>query len=415
MTRRVRIGAVALSGVLAGLGCRDSTSPALTLTLSAAGRAVSFREDSLQATTDSVGVGITGANAGTTGWVATHGGGSWLTLTSASGIGNGTVRWTRDTTGLIGGTYVDTITVTLQVPGGGSAQLVDSLIIREVPAQYISVRRAWRPGERDSAAQYIVRTRAWGEYSDIAPLALAAWDSATDVIQNPAWHPTAARAPGVHPAAQFASGWGSAGIDIRIVFDSLPDVAGVQKDSLDWVMTFWWNPADSTWKGYVVRATTAATFSYQTLNTTAFDAAGGKSGQGGGEARLASGTYWEAILGQYRITSNSNYGALQTITSGPFLGGNVQFGLMGGRLNSVTMLRITGTDLPLTQTINYNFGATPIGSQRMFCYFAPVTPPGGYTQCTGAAFARLVALARAGRAMEAFSGPVPGRGSRRSR
>lgn len=408
MRHRTWIGAVALAGTLPAWGCRDSTSLPLTLTLSESRRAVSFREDSLQATTDSVTVAITGANAGTTGWVATHGGGSWLTLTSASGTGSGVVRWARDTTGLIGGTYVDTITVTLQTPGGAAARLVDSLIIREVPAQYISVRRAWRPGERDSAAQYIVRTRAWGEYSDLAPLAFAAWDSTTDIIQNPAWQPVAPRASGVQPAAQFASGWGSVGIDIRIVFDSIPGLP-VQKDSLDWVMTFWWNPADSTWKGYVARATTAATFGYQTLNTTAFDASGGKSGQGGGEARLASSTYWEANGGQYRITSNSNYGSRQTITSGPFLGGNVQFGLMGGRLNNVTMPRITGTDLPTTQTINYNFGSTPIGSQRMFCYFTPVTPPSGYTQCTGVAFARLVALARAGRAMEALSGPVPGR------
>jgi hypothetical protein len=203
-------------------------------------------------------------------------------------------------------------------------------------------------------------------------------------------------------------------LDIRIVFDSVPG-GTVQKDSLDWLSTFWWNPADSTWKGLVTKATTAATFAYVTMNTTAFDAAGGRSGQGGGEARLASGTYWEANGGQYRITSNSGYGSRTTITSGPYTGGNVQFGNAAGRLNSVTMPRITGSDAPTTATVNYNFGATPINAQRIFCYFTPVTPPAGYTSCTGSAFARIVALARAGRAMEAFSGPVLGRSSRRSR
>lgn len=274
----------------------------------------------------------------------------------------------------------------------------------EEPAQYIAVRRAWRPGERDSVASYVVRTGAWGQYSELAPAAVLAWDSTSDVILNPEWQPAPAAAAGPQLAPQFQAGWGTAGVNVRIVFDSIPG-GTVQKDSLDWVITLWWNPADSTWKGYVVRATTAATFSYQTLNTAAFDASGGKSGQGGGETRLASGTYWEADGGRYRITQNGNYGALSTIASGPYQGGNIQYGLMNGRLRRITMPRITGADLPTSQTVDYNFGSAPIGSQRMFCYFAPVTPPPGYTQCTGQAFASIVAAARAGRTIETLSGP----------
>jgi len=266
----------------------------------------------------------------------------------------------------------------------------------EEPAQYISVRRAWRPGERDSVASYVVRTGAWGQYSDLAPTAVWAWDSTTDVILNPEWLPSAAAAAGLQLAPRFAAGWGSVGIDVRIVFDSIPGGA-IQRDSLDWVVTLWWNPADSTWKGYVLRATTSATFNNVTLNTASLDASGGKTGAGGGESRAASGTYWEANGGTYRITENGSYGGLSTITSGPFLGGNIQYGLMGGRLRKVTMPRITGTDAPATQTIDYNFRSAPIGSQRMFCYFAPVTPPPGYTQCTGQAFANIIAAARAGR------------------
>jgi hypothetical protein len=275
----------------------------------------------------------------------------------------------------------------------------------EEPAQYISVRRAWQPGERDSVAGYVVRTGAWGQYSNLAAAAVWAWDSTTDVILNPEWQPAAATVPGLQLAARFAAGWGSVGMDVRIVFDAQPDVVGIQKDSLDWVITLWWNPADSTWKGYVLRATTSATFNRVTLNTASLDASFGKTGAGGGESRSASGTYWEADGGTYRITENGSYGGLSTITSGPYQGGNIQYGLMGGRLRSVRMPRITGADLPTSQTIDYDFRSARIGSQRVFCYFAPLTPPSGYTQCTGEAFAGIIAAARAGRAMETLSGP----------
>jgi len=42
----------------------------------------------------------------------------------------------------------------------------------------------------------------------------------------------------------------------------------------------------------------------------------------------------------------------------------------------------------------------------MFCYFAPVTPPTGYTQCTGQAFANIIAAARAGWTRGTVSGPL---------
>ena len=274
----------------------------------------------------------------------------------------------------------------------------------EEPAQYISVGRAWRPGERDSVAGYVVRTGAWGQYSDLAATAVWAWDSTTDVILNPEWQPTAAPVPGLQLAARFAAGWGSAGIDVRIVFDSIPG-GTVQKDSLDWVITLWWNPADSTWKGYLLDATTDSTFVERNVDTAVLNASDGKDGAGGGESRSVSGTYWQADGGTYRINDNGSYGGLSTITSGPFLGGNIQYGLMGGRLRRVTMPRISGPDAPTSQTVDYDFRSARIGSQRMFCYFAPVTPPPGYTQCTGVAFASIIAAARAGRTIETLSGP----------
>lgn len=276
------------------------------------------------------------------------------------------------------------------------------------PTQYITVKRAWRPGERDSLLQFILATGAWGQYSDLASEAVPQWDSAVDVVVNPAWT-GAGLAPGLQRAPAFASGWGTAGIDLRIVFDATPGLP-VVKDSLDWLMLFWWNPADSTWKGYLVNATTNTSFSYVTVNTTNFNSSNGKTGSGGGEARLAAPTtYWEANGGQWRVTSTGSYGGLSTIGSGPFKGGNIQTGLMSGNTNTfspVTMPRVSGTQAPASQSISYTF--TNIYSQRMFCYFTPVPPPGGYTSCTGAAAAALVAAARAGRPMEMFTsgGPV---------
>jgi len=276
------------------------------------------------------------------------------------------------------------------------------------PAQYLAVRRAWRPGERDSTASWVLRTQAWGEYSDLAPLAYATWDSTVDIVLNPRWSGsvTAARDAAVPlPAPQapeFQSGWSGLGLDIQIAFDTVPG-GGVQRDSLDWISVRWWNPADSTWKGWIIRGTTANTFGYQTVNTTAFDASGEHTGVGAGEARLASGTYWEGNGGRYRITSNGNYGTYSTIPSGPFKGGNVASGLMGGQLNTVTMPRVLGTDAPATQTISWDFRTARLNSQRIRCYFAPITPPRGYTSCTGEVFARIVAAARAHRLTPAMA------------
>ena len=398
-----------LVAAAAATGCsKDTTSPGLALTLSATRRTVSFREDSLRLTTDSVAVGITGTGAGTAGWVATHGGGTWLTLTSAQGTGNGMLRWARDTTGLTDSVYVDTITVTLQVPGGAAVRLVDSLIVRGAPAQYISVRRAWLPGERDATAAYVLAARAWDDFSDLAPAAFATWDSTTDIILNPLWNPAGAAPWRTSPPARapmsplFAAGWSGLGMDILIAFDSVPG-GTIQRDSLNWITVRWWNPADSTWKGWIIRGTTATTFTYQTVNTTAFNATGDHTGVGAGEARLASGSYWEGNGGQYRITSNGSYGTRTTIPSGPYKGGNVQSGLMGGQLNAVTMPRVLGTDTPTTKTINWDFRAATLNSLRIYCYFTPLTPPTGYTSCTGSAFANIVAAARAHRLTAAMA------------
>ena len=402
---RAFVLALAAAAALAAGCSKDATAPGLAVTLSATRRSVSFREDSIRVTTDSVAVGVTGPGAATAGWVATHGGGTWLTLTTAGGTGSGVVRWRRDATVLMAGaTHVDTITVTVQGAGGATAFLVDSLTVRDAPAQYITVRRAWHAGERDSMAAYIARAGVMGEYSDAAAQAVLQEDSAVDIIVNPAWHaPAGMGAAGVERAPQIANGWSGRGLDLLVVFDSVPG-GTIQRDSLDWISLRWWNPADSTWQGWMINGTAASTFAYQTVNTTAFNATGEHSGVGGGEARLASLTYWEANGGTFRVTTNGSYGTFSQIASGPYKGGDLAVGLMGGRLTNITMPRVLGADAPATQTFSVDFETSTLSSWRIICYFPPIPPVSPYHACTGSAAARLVAAARAHRltaAMEA--------------
>jgi hypothetical protein len=404
MSRRLIIGTIALGAALASASCQDSTSPQASLTLSAASRAVSLSEDSLRVTADSVGVTLDVANPAATTWLATHGGGAWLTLNTTRGTGNGTLRWQRDAAVLpAAGTYVDTITVAVQGSAASVVRLVDTLVIREEPAQYIAVRRAWQPGERDSLRAYILRNNALDEFSEVAAQSLDQEDSTTDVVPNPAWRGAAALPAGVRLAPQFATGWGARGLDILVVFDSLPSTPSIERDSLDWIAVRWWNPADSTWKGWIINATTAGTFAtYVNVNTAAFNTSYAHTGVGAGELRLASGTYWEATSGRYRITSNGGYGAYSQLTGGPYLGGDYAVGTMLGRIRTVSMARQAGSDPPNPSIVDFNFGFTPITSWRIRCYFPPVPPVAPYHACTGQAAARLVAAARAGRVTPAL-------------
>jgi hypothetical protein len=437
MRYQPHIGALVVFGVMGSLACHDSTSSSTgSVTLSAVSRAVSLREDSLRLVTDSVAVSL-GAGNTSAAWTATHGGGTWLTLITASGTGSGVVRWRRDATVLRTGftyvdtAYVDTITVTLQGTGGASASLVDSVTVRDAPLQFIAVRRPWRPGERDSQAAYIVRTGALGDFSGVATQALAQEDATVDVILNPAWHGSAGSPPaGVQFAPQFAAGWGARGLDILVVFDSVPG-GTIQRDSLNWIAVRWWNPADSTWKGWMINATPLLTFpSGVAVSTAGFDAASGHSGVGGGEARYTSLTYWEANSGTYIIGSNSGYGTFSVLTGGPYKGGDYAVGTFKGKLTTIVMPRQPGgTDPPLTSTFSLDFSKSisAITAWRIVCYFPPITPVSPYHACTGQAAARLVAAARAGRVtpelLAGFSDPIlsaltPGtrrRGRRRRR
>jgi len=81
---------------------------------------------------DSAVVTTTGFGAEAATWSATTGGSSWLQLTTATGQGSGTLRWSRDPTGLSPGTYVETITVSL-AGAATPAAIRDTLRILAIP------------------------------------------------------------------------------------------------------------------------------------------------------------------------------------------------------------------------------------------------------------------------------------------
>ncbi|MEQ9400570.1 MAG: hypothetical protein RJQ04_15515 [Longimicrobiales bacterium] len=101
-----------------------------TLSVDPTSRTAQVGVGATAAVTDSATVNLTGTGATNTAWSATHGSAAWLTLTNASGTGSGTVRWTRDPTGLAAGTYMDTITVTAAGATGSPARIVDTFTIQ---------------------------------------------------------------------------------------------------------------------------------------------------------------------------------------------------------------------------------------------------------------------------------------------
>jgi glucose/arabinose dehydrogenase len=58
---------------------------------------------------------------------------SWLTLTTNAGTGSGTLRWTRDPSGLGDGLYIDTLVVSVAGAVGSPARVIDTLEITGAP------------------------------------------------------------------------------------------------------------------------------------------------------------------------------------------------------------------------------------------------------------------------------------------
>lgn len=245
----------------------------------------------------------------------------------------------------------------------------DSATEPDPPSEYISARRAWRPGEREAMIALVESTGALWGFSDLARYAFHP-DSVTYFIRNPLYvAPRAsARALLFHTMpGTLDTTWTMVGYDLRMI-----DNSQSPPDTTDWLQVFWYNNSEPTWKGYVVGASAGTTLGSTTVNTTAFDAAGGKSGAGAGEVRASITTYWQAngtaTPNKYSI-SGSVFGATSTVTSGPWTGGTVASGTMYGRLNGIGFTRQTGTGLPATFTMDLDFRGTGVSASALTCIF----------------------------------------------
>lgn len=239
------------------------------------------------------------------------------------------------------------------------------------PPDFITVRRPWRPGERDSVIARIIATRAFsfpyvGDISDDAPI-LVPVDSATDIVPNPdlGARRSARDGPLFSVLATVPSaGWTIVGLRVRL------ENTNQGGDLYRWLGYFFYNNAEPTWKGYVLGSTGAAAVN-AIVNTPAFDAANAQNGAGGGEARQSTGTYWQANgLGtpnRLRVTASSFAGTTTTLTTGPFLGGTLTNGTMTGSISQVVLTRVLGSGGTAQDTVN--LGASSITAYYYQCVF----------------------------------------------
>jgi len=355
----------AVPGMLlaAAIGCSDAVAPGLTVQFGRDGRHDSVRDDSLVVRTDSVWVGLSGPGADTVLWTARHAGTGGVMLLDSTRTGSGWLRWTDDPMLLAAGDYVDSLAVAVAGTGTVPAVLVDSLTVRPYPTAFVTVWRAWGPGERDSVVAHVIATRAFtfpyvGDVSDDADALIPA-DSMPELVPNPAFQ-SARQAPAgmlFSTRAQVPNGsWTVSGIRLHMVNNSQA------ADDYDWIGYFYYYTTDPTWHGMVIGARSGAGLN-KTVDTPAFDASNAKSGAGGVEAQTSTGTWWQGNnttgTNKVRVTASHFSGTTVTVTSGPFTGGTRTDGDMTGSLQQVVMDRMLGSAGDAADTADVTFSAIP--------------------------------------------------------
>ena len=128
----------ATATVIDSLTVRAAAVP-LVVAVGPSSHAVSITQGSA-APGDNASVVVTGDGSNVAGWSA-QSSASWVTLTGASGVGSGTVRWNRSTTALAAGMHVDTITITVPGSSNGSVAVYDSVRVTalQAPAGVIAI------------------------------------------------------------------------------------------------------------------------------------------------------------------------------------------------------------------------------------------------------------------------------------
>lgn len=264
------------------------------------------------------------------------------------------------------------------------------------PSAYITAKRAWAPGERDSVIARIMRDSSlrlpyMGNISDLAPQIFADPDSVVIIVPNPLNTSLTASAMHFHIMPPVDNTWSGAGLNIKIHNDAV-----TPRDTLSWVGGIWYKIGEETWHGWIVAADPDSVYPAVAVRTQNFDAGGGKSGAAGGEARLSTGEYWEADGSgnphTVEITA-ATFGPYSTVTSGVFKGGDRRTGTMRGRVRNVTMPRELPTDNNTSINIDLDFRVTGVPAVSIYCLF-PVPCIG---ETTGVNVSRLMARAQRAR------------------
>lgn len=250
------------------------------------------------------------------------------------------------------------------------------------PLPFITVKRAWKPGERQALIDSIVSKHSYsfpyaGDISDLAPQIYADTDSVIVMIANPAYTgapqvmgPVISPAPGAVTGTQFSATWNFVFVKITTInTDTVP------ADSTFWHMVIWSDPSNSGNYGFVIGFSRTNTFSFNQINATNFDANAGKSGAGAGEFHATTGTLWEdkGSAGKFSSSSEVFPGAFTTVTTGPYLGGQSRAGTAYGKVSNSTFTRIPctgcGTEAPSSFSVAFDYSLAGLPATEILCVF----------------------------------------------
>jgi hypothetical protein len=241
----------------------------------------------------------------------------------------------------------------------------------ELPAEYLAVRRAWAPGERAALIQRILTNREYnflyvGDVSDLAPQIYADTDSVVVLVRNTAVQGSASGPVPAPALRQFSPTWNFVALKLTEVNNSV-----APPDTLFWHMTVWADPVNGGNHGYAIAFSRSSTFNINPINSANFDAANGTAGAAAGEVHVATGTTWidDAKGGRFHVTSQVYPGGFTTVTSGPFLGGQVRTGTAYGRVNNSNFVRDTGAEAPASFTVSYDYRGTGLPALEIVCVF----------------------------------------------
>jgi len=272
----------------------------------------------------------------------------------------------------------------------------------EAPAAYIAVKVAWLPGERAAFLNRVMTNHELvflyaGDVSDLAPQLYADPDSHVVVIANPLAAPSLTGPILAQlTAPQFSTAWNFNGLKITSVNNTVTPA-----DTTFWHLTVWSNPADALDHGFAIAGSRLSAFNITPTNSVVFDASGGKSGAATGEYHASTGTLWidNSTQGIFKIQSQTYPGAFSSVTSGPYLGGQVRAGSQFGRISNSVLTRTAGAEAPLSFTVDFDYRSAGIPSVEILCVFP--------TPCTTNVPA-IMAAWRAGQLPGSLTARLPG-------